>query len=223
MAEKVMNPTSAPVHTYGRMRFLRLEEAKAFQTGQKPRWEATQLIDPSSSQGQADIKKLLDTAVQIAKETYDTVPLGLKKLRAKFIAGAPAIDLNDPKNADDGIVVPFLDGDAEKFAKYTGYKGMFIVPAHNAKLKPGVADRDGKKIEPGHPQYPFDGCYAVLSSSIWGHKTHGAYAKRVGVNLRGVQYAAKGEPFTSDKIDAEEEFTPLAGDATPAATSDGWD
>lgn len=224
MADKIVNPTSDIIQTYGRMRFLRLEEAKAFQQGQTPRWEATQILDPSDVRGAEDIKRLLDTAAAIGKQTYGSVPLALRKLRTKFVAGTPALDLNDPKNAEDGIQIPFTDGDAEKWAKYAGYKGMFIVTSHNKKKKPGVAKVNGTKAIPGEKGYPYDGCYGLLSSTIWGHATHGAYAKRVGVNLRGVQFVKDGPPFQQTEIDAEDEFTPLAEDnSSGVATSDGWD
>jgi len=224
MADKVLNPTSDIIQCYGRMRFLRLEEPKAFQQGQDPRWEATQILDPSDARGAADIKIYLDTAANISKQTYGVVALALRKLRVKFIAGTPALDLNDPKNAEDGIMVPFSDGDAAKWEKYSGYAGMFIVTSHNKKKKPGVAKVNGTKAIPGEKGYPYDGCFGLLSSTIWGHATHGSYAKRIGVNLRGVQFIKDGPPFTQSEIDAEDEFTPLAEDkSSPAASNDGWD
>lgn len=224
MADKIVNPTSDIIQTYGRMRFLRLEEAKPFESGGKPRWEATQILDPSDVRGAADIAKLLDTAAAISKQTYGVVALALRKLRTKFVAGTPALDLNDPKNADDGIQVPFADGDAEKYKKYAGYQGMFIVAAHDSKKKPAVAKVNATVAIPGEKGYPYDGCYGLLSSTIWGHGSHAAYAKRVGVNLRGVQFVKDGPPFQQTEIAAEDEFTALAEDnSSGVATSDGWD
>jgi hypothetical protein len=224
MAKKTETPTSDKLRFYCRTRFMRLEEAKAFEEGQKPRWEATFILDPSDADGQKGIALILNTAKSLAKETYGIVPLALKKLAAKFIPGAPKIDLNDPANQDDGIKIAFIDGDTKK--EYAGYAGMFVVPAHNAKLKPAVANRRGVEVTPGDPQYPYDGCYAIGSITLWIQTglTEQKYGRRVGVNLRGVQFAKDGQRFTQDSIDAEEEFTPLAEDASEAGAADtSWD
>jgi hypothetical protein len=217
-------PTSEKIHFYCRTRFLRLDVPKAFEEGQTPRWEATFVCDPSDAEGQKGITKILDAAAKLAKENYGLVPLSLKKLRAKFVPGSPPLDLNDPKNTDDGIKCAFFDGDTK--SESTGYAGMFIVPAHNSKLKPGVANRAGKTAEPGDPQYPYDGCHAIGCITIWLQwgKTEQKYGRRVGVNLRGVQFAKDGQRFTQDQIDAEDEFVPLAEDASEGtASSADWD
>ncbi len=210
MAKRSETPTSDILQVYARMRFMRLEEPKAFEEGQDPRWEATGILDPSDAKGKEGINKLLTTAAKLAKETYGVTPLAIKKLAAKFL-GAAKVDLNDPANQDDGIKVAFIDGDAEKYKDYAGYAGMFIVPAHNAKLRPAVANRKGLKVQPGEPQYPYDGCYAILSTTIWIQvgKTEQKYGRRVGINLRGVQFAADGQRFSQDTINAEDEFQAL--------------
>jgi len=219
-------PTSDKIYFYARTRFLRLDTPKAFEEGQDPRWEATFVLDPSDKRGQDGIVKILDASAKLAKDTYGKVPLALKKLRAKFVPGSPKVDLNDPANADDGIKVAFLDGDSEKYKDYAGYAGMFIVPAHNTRLKPAVANRAGKTVQPGEPQYPYDGCYAIGCITVWIQvgKTEQKYGRRVGVNLRGVQFAADGDAFTQDVINAEDEFVALE-DEPGAATSSGsdWD
>lgn len=222
--QKQESPTSEKIRFYARARFLRLEVPKAFEEGQDPRWEATFLLDPSDPEGQKGITTILSEASKLAKEHYGHVPLALKKLAAKFVPGAPKPDLNDPKNAEDNIKVAFVDGDAEKYADYGGYQGMFIVPSHNSKLKPAVANRKGVKVEEGDPQYPVDGYYVYGSITIWLLMGQSAqkYGKRVGVNLRGVQFAKVGQTFARDAIDAEEEFEALEDDEaeTTSAASD---
>lgn len=215
MARKSETPTSEILQSYGRFRFLRLEEPKAFEEGQKPRWEATQILDPSDPKGKEGIKLHLATAARLVKEAYGVTPLAIKKLAAKFL-GAPKVDLNDPANADDGIKVAFIDGDAEKYKDYAGYAGMLVIPCHNTKLRPDVAGRNGKRVVPGDPQYPYDGCYGYLSSTLWCQKglTEQKYGKRLGINLRGVQFAKDGQRYTQDEIN--DEFQAL-GDEAPAA------
>jgi hypothetical protein len=222
-APRVETPTSDKIQVYGRMRFMRLDIPKPFEEGQKARWEATGILDPSDAKGQAGIQLLLATAGKMAKETYGVVPLAVKKLAAKFIPGTKPVDLNDPKNADDGIKVAFLDGDTKP--EYAGYAGMFIVPAHNSKLKPAVANRRGLTVQPGEEQYPYDGCYGLLNVTLWIQvgETLKKYGKRVGINLRGVQYAAKGDPFTQDTIAAEDEFQALGDEEPAAVNSSDWE
>lgn len=219
--KKSETPTSDKIQFYSRTRFMRLDVPKPFEDGADPRWEATFILDPADVKGQAGIALILGTAAKLAKETYGVVPLAIKKLAAKFIPGTKKVDLNDPANADDGIKVAFIDGDADKYKSYSGYAGMFIVPAHNSKLKPGVANRAGLTVQPGEPQYPYDGCYAIGCITIWIQvgKTEQKYGRRVGINLRGVQFAADGAAFTQDTIDAEDEFQALEDEAPAAAVS----
>jgi hypothetical protein len=220
---KIENPTSDPLKIFGRARFLRLEEPEAFSPGGKPRYEATFLVDPADKKGQESIKLLLTTAARMAKEVYGVTPLAIKKLAAKFIPGTPALDLNDPKNADDKIEIPFQDGDAEKFSEYAGYQGMLIAAAHQSRFKPAASNRLGQDVAPGEKQYPYDGSYVRGSVSIWVHATHGSYAKRVGLNLRGVQFNADGDAFTQDAIASEDEFEALEDEAPTTATASDFD
>ena len=223
MAKKSETPTSDKLKFYARARFLRLDEPKPFEEGADPRWEATFLLDPADTRGQAGVALLLSTAAKLAKETYGVVPLQIKKLAAKFIPGTKKVDLNDPANADDGIKVAFIDGDAEKYKDYVGYAGMFIVPAHNSKLKPDVANRKGLRVSPGEDQYPYDGCNVVGSVTEWIQvgKTEQKYGKRVGVNLRGVQFHSDNDPYTQDVID--DEFEALEDEAPSAVSASDFD
>jgi hypothetical protein len=221
--KRLETPTSDPIKFYCRTRFLRLDEPKPFEEGAAPRWEATFVLDPADTRGQAGIALVLSTAAKLAKETYGVVPLQIKKLAAKFIPGTKKVDLNDPANADDGIKVAFIDGDHDKYKDYVGYAGMFIVPSHNSKLKPDVANRKGLRVQPGEEQYPYDGCNAIGSITIWIQvgKTEQKYGKRVSVNLRGVQFVSDGQPYSQDVID--DEFEALADEAPSAVSASDFD
>jgi hypothetical protein len=223
--KRTETPTSGPLKVYARMRFMRLDKPKPFDEGGDPRWEATGILDPTDPKGAEGIKLLLTTAAKLAKETYGVTPLAIKKLAAKFIPGTKPVDLNDPANADDGIKIAFVDGDADKWKGYAGYQGMFIVPSHNAKMKPGVANRRGVTVQPGEPQYPYDGCYAIYAVSLWIQvgKTEQKYGRRVGINLRGVQFAADGQGFSQDTITAEDEFQALEDAPATAADENAFD
>jgi hypothetical protein len=221
--KKTETPTSDTLRFYARTRFLKLNVPKPFEEGADPRWEAVFVLDPADTKGQAGIQLVLSSAAKLAKETYGVTPLAIKKLAAKFIPGTRQVDLNDPANADDGIKIAFFDGDTKP--DYAGYAGMLIIPAHNSKLKPAVANRKGLTVQPGEPQYPYDGCYALGAISIWIQVglTQQKYGKRVGVNLRGVQFAADGQAFAQDVISAEDEFTALEDEAPAAASASDFD
>jgi Protein of unknown function (DUF2815) len=213
--KRTETPTSAPINFFARGRFLVLEVPKAFEEGQKPRWEATFVLDPSDVKQAADIKNVLEQAAVLAKEAYGKVPLAIKELAAKFIPGTKPIDYNVDR--PDDIKVAFVDGDAEKYKDYAGYKGMFVIPAHNSKLRPDVVNRAGAKVKRGEPQYPYDGCNVRGSITIWIQtgETERKYGRRVGINLRGVQFVSDNQAFTQDAID--DEFEALEDEPTAAA------
>lgn len=196
-------PTSEPIFFFARGRFFVLEEPKPFEDGAKPRWEATFVLDPSDAQQASDIKKVLEKAAIMAKEVYGKVPLAIKELAAKFIPGTKPIDYNVDR--PDDIKVAFIDGDNEKYKDYAGYKGMFVIPAHNSKLRPDVVNRAGAKVKRGEAQYPYDGCNVRGSITLWIQvgETERKYGRRVGINLRGVQFVSDNQAFTQDVIDDE--------------------
>jgi hypothetical protein len=193
--------TTEKFRIYGRQSFLRLDKPKAFEEGQDPRWEGTTLLDPASQKGLESIKLLIKTAAALGKEAYGTVPLELRKIAAQFIPGQAPVD---PKAKEDGIEIAFYSGDKKE---YDGYAGMFVVPAHNSKMKPAVANRRGVSVDVGEEQYPYPGCYGLTSITLWAMDNK--YGKRIGVNLRGVQFDKDGEAFSQGDIAPEEEFEAL--------------
>ncbi len=208
------SPTSEKFRIYGRASFLRLDKPKKFDDGGDPRWEATALLDPSDKQGLESIKLVIKTAAAVSKEAYGTVPYKLRQLAHIFVPGAAA-----PEGKDDGIEIAFLDGDLKD---YDGYKGMFVVPMHNSKMKPAIANRKGIAVESGEEQYPYSGSYDWFSLTIWAQvgTTMKKYGKRLGTNLRGVQFAKDGEAFGAGDIAPEEEFEALEDDGSGAADDD---
>jgi len=217
--KRTETPTSDPITFFARGRFMVLDEPKAFEQGQDPRWEATFILDPTDAKQAAGIKQVLETAATLAKAHYGKVPLKIKELAVKFIPGTPAIDYNKPENKADEIKVQFIDGDEEKYKDYAGYKGMFIIPSHNKKLRPDVVNRLGAKVKKGEPQYPYDGCNVRGSITLWlqSGETERKYGRRVGINLRGVQFVSDNQAFTQDAID--DEFEALEDEASTESVS----
>lgn len=188
--------TSEKIKVHARAAFVRLDKPKAFEEGQDPRWECTFLLDPADAKGRECIANVIKIAAQTAKRAYGLVPLELKKLGHTFGVGpAP-----DAKEKDDGIEVAFYPGDRKE---YDGFAGQFVIPAHN-KVKPAIANRKGESVLPGEEQFPYSGCYVVGSITLWCQDNR--YGKRIGVNLRGVQFARDGKAFGLGSIDPEDEF-----------------
>ena len=202
---------------FGRAAFIKLDRPKAFEEGQDPRYEATTLLDPADSAGMDGIKLIVKQASELCKTHYGVVPIALKRLAYQFIKGYPA---PDPSAKEDDIKIAFYHGDKKD---YDGFAGMFVAPAHN-KMKVAIANRKGVAVDPGEPQFPYSGCYVYTSLNLWLHsgQTMKKYGKRVGINLRGVQFAKDGPAFGAGSIAAEDEFDALE-DSAEAVTSEDWE
>lgn len=177
------SPTSNPLKIRrARLSFPRLWEPKAFQEGQKPRYEATFLLDPSDkAHAQIIEKKIPDIIAELAAEAYPNA-----KEREKFLK-----------------VYKSSFGLAEDLDKdYDGYEGMFVLPSHNTQV-PVVIDKDKSPLGEGSGR-PYAGCYVNGSVSFWLQDNQ--YGKRINVNLRGVQFVEDGEAFGAAAVNADEEF-----------------
>lgn len=210
------SPTSEKFRVYGRASFLKLAKPKKFDDNGEPRWEATALLDPADAKGLEGIKMAIKAAAATSKEAYGVVPLALRRLAAAFIPGQA---MPAATEKDDGIEIAFYSGDKKE---YDGYAGMFVIPAHNSKMKPAVANRKGEVVEEGEPQFPYSGSYGYMSLTCWAQvgTTQKKYGKRIGVNLRGWQFAKDGEPFGEGNIAADDEFEALEDDGSGAGDDD---
>jgi len=208
--------TSEKIRLRGRAAFLKIDKPKPYEEGATPRWESTILLDPASKVGLESIKLLFKTAAEVGKKAFGVVPLALKRLAAQFIPGQAA---PDPKTKDDGIELAFYDGSKKD---YDGYEGMVAVPAHEYedRLKPAIANRKGVSVSPGEEQYPYSGCEAIQSITLWCQDNKNG--QRIGINFRGLQFVADGESFggAGGSINPEEEFDALEDEGAPAGEED---
>lgn len=204
--------TSEKIKLRGRAAFLKIDKPKPYEEGATPRWEATILLDPASKVGLESIKLLFKTAAEVCKKAYGVVPLSLKTLAAQFIPGQAPPDI---KTKDDGIELAFYNGDKKD---YDGFAGMLAVPAHEYedRPKPAIANRKGVSVAPGEEQYPYSGCEAIQSVTLWCQDNKNG--QRVGINFRGLQFVADGASFggAGGAIDPEEEFDALEDEGVSA-------
>lgn len=166
-----------------RLSFQRLYEARAFEKGQEPRFEATFLLDPSNEVHAEKIKELRRTAARLVKEVCDgKIP--------------------------EDVRYCFGKGDTKK---YDGYAGMWYIATHK-KASDGrvtVVDQNKNPVQAGEENAPYSGCYVNATITLWSQNNR--YGRRVNCNLRAVQFAKKGEAFTAVKpVDMDTEFEDFA-------------
>lgn len=201
--------TSDELEFRARAAFVRLAEPKPFDGKGDPRYETTFLLDPADPKQLEGIKLIITTAAALSEKAFGVIPLALRRIAHQFIPGQPA---PDPKLPEDGIELCFEHGDTKDALGYVGYKGMFVVPSHNT-YKPTVVGRNGKAVLPGEEGYPYSGSYVRGKITLWMQEN--SYGKAVRNNLRGVQFARDGEPFSKAQI--ETDFTPIEDDEVVGA------
>jgi hypothetical protein len=212
MAKKNDVITSEKLKISGRAAFLRIDKPKAFEEGQTPRYEGTCLVDPSSPKGKEALKALLTEAARISK------------LKWGFVAKAihqKAVDLGFQKALpagvkEDGVKFDALyDGNTKE---YDGYAGNWVLAMHNTN-RPGIANRKGDPLEdPNDEQWPYSGCNARFSYTMWTQDNK--FGKRIGFNLRGVQFVSDNTAFGAGSINAKDEFDALDEADAPTGEED---
>lgn len=148
----------------------------------------------------------------------------------------------EPKDEDSG----------ERYAKYEGYAGCFYVSA-NKGLKAttredAVAEVWAKNpvqilgprkgpdgtfpiLSPGHPDFPYSGCYVDAIVRIYGYdgtKAKGArkHPDRVNASLEAIKFKRHGDAFGSKPVDAQSKFEEEPADdleQTKAPAGAGFD
>lgn len=180
-----------------RLSFARLFVPKAFGEGQKERYEAAFLLDPSDKAHAAIIKKIAATANELIGIKWDgEAPAGLE-CGFQHADGDTPVLLGENKLKWRG-----------KPKTYDGYEGMFSISSANT-TRPTIVDRDRTPLTEADGK-PYSGCYVNGSITLWVQDNQ--YGQRINANLRAVQFVADGEAFGVRPADAEEEFDVLDGD-----------
>lgn len=189
-----------------RLSFLRLEKPEAFQEGQKEKYQATALLDPSDAEHAELIKRIKKEGRTLMEEAYGEIP---EEISA------------EPHNR---LCYGMADKHPKK-KKYEGYEGMFYVALSN-ETRPAVGTRRGESLfdADGRPltnnsQWPYSGAYGVVTCTLWAllGPMKNKWGPRIGGNLRGVQFVKDGDAFGSGPVTAEEEFEALE-DNSPATS-----
>lgn len=199
--------TSEKFQLYGRLSYPKLAKPEAYAAGQTAKFQATILLDPSDAEQAKMIAAVKQHAGALCTAAYGEIPPN----------------------------IPKCFGSADKLDKVPeGYKGMFFVRLSN-DARPGVANRAGRPVVEGDPQWPYAGCYVNVKVTLWAQQGYKDAAgkfiaqRRINGNLVAVQFVKDGEAFGRGPINVEDEFEPLpeagggAAQKTTAAAAGDWD
>lgn len=228
--QAIINPNSITFRDV-RISFVQLDEAKAYGDNPVPYFTLEVLLDRSNAAHQAYEKWVKATAERLAVAEYGSVEVVEKRC---FGSGDKRMrrGTKEPYDGYPGMYYVKLKGKQEQAAFQAKHFGA-VMDRRMTRL----ANNNVAFISPGHPEWPYGGCYANVKGSMWalGKKTKG-YAKggpSLGMNLEAIQFVRQGVAFGRGPVNVEEEFEALpeeAGSTAPAtatgaqaASVGGWD
>lgn len=177
-----------------RLSFPKLWKAEASTPESKPKFGASFLIDPTTAEGKANLKRLNALIEQVKKDTWaekaDKIYNAIEDKRKL---------LRDGDNATNS------EGDV-----YDGYEGMMYVSASNQK-RPQILNRD-KSTLAEEDGVIYGGCYvdAVISVYAVTKKEQGGNGMFATVEV--VRFRKDGEAFGAGPIDADDYLDDLPDD-----------
>jgi len=182
-----------------RLSFADIYKAKAFEVGQKPRYSASFLLDPSDKAHKKLIKLIKSEGDRIAEEEWGfTVDQMLER--------------SNKKNKEVPKLKGTCFGNGDDLDKvYDGYDDMFFV--RTSKLeddgRPTVVDTDMSPLT-AEDNKPYNGCYVDATLTLWTQNNQ--YGKRINGNLRAIRFRSDGDAFGRPPIEAEDEFSEVPED-----------
>lgn len=175
--------------------FLKLAKPVYFRDtpapNEKPKYQASFLLDPQNAQHAAAIKMIKSEASRIAKLSF---PDGVPKSMEKCFGTSDELD-----------------------KVYDGYDGMFWFRSSSIDRVPIVGPRknaEGKftPVQEGDEFWPYSGCYLNAKVAMWVQTTHGR--KGINGNLIALQFVKHGDAFGRPSADPDSEFEELSIDDT---------
>lgn len=135
----------------------------------------------------------------------------LSALKAAVMA---AIEKKWGVNKPSGLRSPFRSGSVDREGKPEYEDKVFI--SAKSKYQPSVVDYNVKEII--DPKEIYSGCYGRASLTCYAYDMMGN--KGVSFGLRNFQKTRDGEPIAGSRVNAEDEFEPVANADTATATLD---
>lgn len=180
----------------------------AFEEGQKEKFAATALLDPTVKKHKVVIESLGAEIRRLTKE------LGIDEILGKKVYnGFESKKFHLCMGKGEGQV----DEDTDEIKD--GFEGMIFLKA-TSKNRPLVVDRDLTILAESDGKV-FAGVYGNMKIEFytWKYKTGRV---GIGANLRSFQYLKEGEPFGRGPLSPEDEFAPADSD-DEGDTDTSWD
>lgn len=177
-----------------RLSFPNLDEPSSSIEGGDKKYSATFLIDPTTKEGKANLKKLEAKIAELEKEVYGKSGVSYKEGRLALFDGNTAIS----QKTDE---------------VYDGYADMMALKASNKKRQPKVVDLDAKtELELSDKRFPYGGCYvnAVVSMFAIAAEDKARGGRGIFATLEAVQFKADGPAFGAGPIETDEYFDDLS-------------
>jgi hypothetical protein len=183
-----------------RFSFLRVFKPKAFRPGQKQRFEATGLLDPSIK-SHAELLKNVQT-------------------KAKEMVAKAGMEWSD---FEEGLC--WGSGNKGKKAKYDGYKDRYwLSMSAQEDSPPQVLDRGLNELKVDasgrEPKIPFSGGYGILGFTLWLQDNE--FGRRINANFKVIQHVKDGPAFGVQQVDVSQHFAALE-DSESGDSSGGGD
>jgi len=178
-----------------RLSFPSLFVATSFSPDQEKKYSATLIVEKDTPEH----KNLLAEIERVATEKWGPKAAGI----LSQLAAQSKVCMRDGAEKGD------MDGFGE---------GVVFFNA-TTKSRPGVYDRDQSPLTADDGR-PYAGCYVNAMVEIWCQDNQ--FGRRVNATLRGVQFAADGEPFGGGGAPAKADDFPMLEESEPAAAGGGW-
>ena len=180
-------PTNSVTVT-ARLSFAHLFEPSASVDGGKLKYRANLLIDPSTPEGKADLKRIEVIRKAVELEKFKKSPKDYK---------------------DDRCCI--RDGDTFESGKtgqtYDGYEGMVVIVASNDR-RPVVVDRDRTPLAADDGK-PYSGCYVKANLRFYAVSGKDKGGDGFFCGLEAVQFYKDGDAFGAAPVDADDVFDDL--------------
>ena len=180
-----------------RLYYPHLFEAHASNEDASPKLGASFLIDPTTTDGQANIARIEEALDYAAIKTWKTKDKA-DKIRKTLLPARTGLRDGDAQVNSDGDQV-------------AGYEGMMFVSASNRK-RPKVLRRDKSVIDSTDSAEIYGGCYVNAVLSVWGTDQKKLGGNGLFFTLEIVQFVKDGEPFGAGPLNEDDYLDDLGDD-----------
>jgi len=178
-----------------RLSFPSLFTATSFSPDQPKKFGATLIIEKNTPEH----KSLLAEVERVATEKW----------------GPKAMGILEQLSAQNKIALR----DGREKASMDGFGDGTVFFNASSQKRPGVYDRDQTPLTADDGR-PYAGCYVNAMVEFWAQDNQ--FGRRVNCELRGVQFAADGEPFGGGGRPAAADEFPVLEEREPGSDDVPW-